>query len=131
MSNFNLQTSSKDNHIPQLDGLRFFAIAMVMVAHWLQWRLYNPFLVSFPFTHGVILFFVLSGFLITKILLNHKIETREKSHSFFLKNFYIRRFLRIFPIYYGLLFFLFAIDYENTRDLSPWLFSYSVNIYQS
>lgn len=128
----NLSSGSlKDNHIPQLDGLRFFAIASVMIAHWLQWRLYNPFLLAFPFGGGVILFYVLSGFLITKILLNYKKDTVDSNHSSFLKNFYIRRFLRIFPIYYGLLILLYIMDYENTRELSPWLFSYSVNIYQS
>ena len=132
MFSSNLPSGSlKDNHIPQLDGLRFFAIVSVMIAHWLQWRLYNPFLQKFPFGGGVILFYVLSGFLITRILLTYKKDSSNTQHAHFLKNFYIRRFLRIFPIYYGLLILLYMMDYENTRVLSPWLFSYSVNIYQS
>ena len=63
-----------DKHIIQLDGLRFFAVLMVMVAHWMQWQWTNPFLTSFPFVHGVILFFVLSGYLITRILLTIKYD---------------------------------------------------------
>lgn len=74
-------------YIPQLDGLRAIAIIGVMLFHWrvpglnLGWA-------------GVNLFFVLSGFLITGILL----DTKKNPHYF--RNFYARRFLRIFPIYY-------------------------------
>jgi len=124
---------NNNKYIVQLDGLRFFAVLMVMIAHWLQWLWVKPFLTNFPFVHGVILFFVLSGFLITKILLTNKDDSISAniSKQHLLKNFYIRRFLRIFPIYYLLLFFLLSIDYKNTKELLPWLLSYSSNIYQS
>ena len=46
-------------------------------------------------------------------------------------NFYMRRFFRIFPLYYLSIFVLFAIDFENTRALFPWLITYTTNIYQS
>lgn len=92
-------------YLPSLDGLRAIAVALVLWAHTpesltaipgLQWlstlkRIINPGYL------GVDLFFVLSGFLITRILL----ATREKANP--LRNFYIRRSLRIFPIYYLLI----------------------------
>ena len=91
-------------HIPALDGLRGLAILLVLIFHW------------FPNTHwintlpngpiGVTLFFVLSGFLITSILL----QAREKNDfltSF--KSFIFRRALRIFPIYYLLLLAIYVL----------------------
>jgi len=86
-------------HIPVLDGVRGLAILGVCVFHmtvmepvsradrvWVQ-------ICSFGWT-GVDLFFVLSGFLITGILL----EAKGREHYF--RNFYARRVLRIFPLYY-------------------------------
>ena len=124
---------NRDNHIVQLDGLRFFAVLMVMIAHWMQWQWTSPWLTNFPFVHGVTLFFVLSGFLITGILLKYRDRYKEQGlhQGTLIKNFYIRRFLRIFPIYYLTLFFLLSIDYKNTREVFPWLVSYTSNIYQS
>ena len=77
-------------HYPALDGIRAVAILMVFFVHY----------VDMPWGWaGVDVFFVLSGFLITGILY----DTREAPHRF--RNFYIRRTLRIFPLYY--LVFLF------------------------
>lgn len=72
---------------PALDGLRAVAFLMVFGQHYLS--------LAWGWT-GVNVFFVLSGFLITGILF----DTREDPHR--VRNFYVRRTLRIFPLYYGL-----------------------------
>jgi len=126
-------SEGKENHIIQLDGLRFFAVFSVMIAHWAQWHLSNKLLKELPFVHGVTLFFVLSGFLITTILLTNKEHYLKQGKGFskLIKNFYFRRILRIFPIYYLLLLVLFIFNYQNTRELIGWLSTYTINIYQS
>lgn len=121
------------NYRIQIDGLRFVAVVSVLIAHWISWEAYNPILKHAPWHHGVTLFFVISGFLITNILLQQKqdIEERKTSIGKALKIFYIRRFFRIFPIYYLLIFYLFYINYPKARELMPWLVTYTTNIYQS
>jgi peptidoglycan/LPS O-acetylase OafA/YrhL len=89
--------------IPALDGLRGLAIVMVMAFHQTAMRPttaldYEFVRLSQYLAAGVDLFFVLSGFLITGILYDAKTGT----HYF--RNFYARRFLRIFPLYYAVLF---------------------------
>jgi peptidoglycan/LPS O-acetylase OafA/YrhL len=74
-------------YVPELDGLRGIAIIAVLVHHQL-----TPFSLSGGFL-GVDLFFVLSGFLITSLLL----DEFEKTGSISLRNFYIRRVLRLGP----------------------------------
>jgi peptidoglycan/LPS O-acetylase OafA/YrhL len=97
-------------HTPALDGIRGLAIILVLTDH-LLWanistgsRLLDFFSILQRATWlGVDLFFALSGFLITGILW----ETLHKPHYF--RNFYARRILRIFPLYYGFLFLIFAL----------------------
>lgn len=122
-----------DQHIVQLDGLRFFAVLMVMLAHWVQYQWTGPIGSNIPFAHGVTLFFVLSGFLISSILLTNRDEyNRLELNKFLLiRNFYVRRFFRIFPIYYILIIALFVFNFDNTREIFPWLITYTSNIYQS
>jgi len=89
--------------IPQLDSVRGLAILVVMV---------HNISLKYPLLHlqtlfangwmGVDLFFALSGYLITGILLDTK-----RSNSYF-KNFYVRRCLRIWPLYYSLILFMFV-----------------------
>ncbi len=74
-------------YYPALDGLRTVAFLMVFGQHYLA--------LAWGWT-GVNVFFVLSGFLITGILY----DSRDDTHR--LRNFYVRRTLRIFPLYYGL-----------------------------
>ncbi len=92
------------NHIPQLDVLRGVAVLEVMLYHAVD---IAPSLHLNPAMRagytGVDLFFVLSGFLITGIL----IRSKDEAHYF--KNFYARRALRIWPLYYALLLFTFLL----------------------
>ena len=79
---------------------------------------------------GVQLFFVLSGYLITSLLLKEK----ENPLGFYLKRFYWRRTLRIFPIYYLYIAFVAAVFIfkgipEDFLDLLPFLATYTFNFY--
>jgi peptidoglycan/LPS O-acetylase OafA/YrhL len=92
---------SDAGHNHALDGLRFFAFLLVFFFHALQ---YSPWgnwpVIRFGFL-GVPIFFVLSGFLIGGILLDLKDKQRpDFGLGAKLRTFYIRRSLRIFPVYY-------------------------------
>lgn len=96
---------SRKNYFPGLDGLRGLAILCVMTYHFFDSRFtidqtsnwdFNPFRFGWA---GVDLFFVISGFLITDILLS------QKNRPHFFRNFFLRRTLRIFPLYFGFLYF--------------------------
>ncbi|MGC2618033.1 MAG: acyltransferase, partial [Acidobacteriaceae bacterium] len=95
--------SSGPPHFAPLDGLRGIAILAVFCAHYGGGRQFHSRLLQIigdvmaTGWFGVDLFFVLSGFLITGILL----RSLDDPHYF--RTFYIRRTLRIFPIYYGVL----------------------------
>jgi peptidoglycan/LPS O-acetylase OafA/YrhL len=92
---------------PALDGLRALAFLMVFGAHYMrmQWG-----------WSGVDMFFVISGFLITGILF----DTQDAPHR--IRNFYVRRTLRIFPLYYGVfLIFLLLTPFMHWNWTLPWL----------
>lgn len=121
------------NYYKQLDGLRAIAIIGVMIAHWLQSSIKFELLRNIPYGTGVTLFFVISGFLITKILLDFKEKNiaEKKGQLKSIKSFYLRRSLRIFPIYYLIIIFLLLIGFKDTIKLFPWLASYTTNIYMT
>jgi peptidoglycan/LPS O-acetylase OafA/YrhL len=110
-------------YFPSLDGMRAFCVLLVMfnhvhaeVPHWvLGWL-------------GVDVFFVLSGFLITTLM----VRERERSGRVSLKAFYTRRFFRIIPIYlFTVLIYAIAVrvthDAVKTAEFNkaiPWLLSF-------
>lgn len=125
-------------HLPTLDGLRALAII------WVVWHnvgttgdrsvsdVVNKGFQLFLTTGwaGVQLFFVLSGFLITGILLDQHARGQN------LRRFYLRRSLRIFPLYYALLAIAFILvpalgidapDVELAREQQGWFWSYTIN----
>jgi peptidoglycan/LPS O-acetylase OafA/YrhL len=119
-------------YMPQLDALRFFAVLGVVIIH--NWQpSTHTFLVGwFDWgTLGVRLFFVLSGFLITGILLGGRELASHvpRGRLSFMRRFYARRFLRIFPVYYAVLFALLIAGVGQIRQIWPWLFSYGTNIF--
>ena len=112
--------------MPQLDALRAFAVGGVLVHHYFPTRSLG--ILAFC---GVKLFFVLSGFLITGILLRGR-ETAEASDGnrlFILRQFYVRRFLRIFPLYYFVVGLSLFLNLESVREVILWLLTYTLNIY--
>lgn len=121
------------DHIPSLDGVRGVAILLVLVRHFgllgsdatASARLVNH--ISRVGWVGVDLFFVLSGFLITRILWDAKGSRR------FFATFYARRALRIFPLYYAVLIFAYFVVPLVHREPIPvrgawWVWLYLSNI---
>jgi peptidoglycan/LPS O-acetylase OafA/YrhL len=127
-------------HIPALDAIRGLAILMVT---YYRFGGGSPEYASagdgLPLheigSRGVELFFVLSGFLITGILY----DSKDQPHFF--RNFYARRTLRIFPLYYGVLLLglvllpamssAAASWYVEAREQQAWLWFYGANVLQS
>jgi len=133
-----MATAAQESHAPDqdhirgLDGLRGVAVMMVMALHVCKANNHTPSHVV-NFIYGVIhsgwvgvdLFFVLSGFLITRILF----RTQHDSH--YLRNFYARRFLRIFPLYYGAIAVLVLLEpvlHLHLWRALPYYLSYTANL---
>jgi peptidoglycan/LPS O-acetylase OafA/YrhL len=115
-------------YMPQLDTLRAFAVGMVIVAHWLPGSAVAQ---ALPLgVIGVTLFFVLSGFLITGLLLDERRHVGDAGHARrgALGRFYARRTLRIFPVYYLTLLVLFIADSPGFREQIGWYAGYVANV---
>lgn len=99
-------------YFPNLDGLRFVAVLLVIIHHIEQLKSIfgipnhwdSPF-VQIIGEQGVVLFFVLSGFLITYLML----EEEKWTGTIKVGNFYLRRILRIWPLYFLIVFIALAI----------------------
>lgn len=120
-----LNVTYDNKHISALDGLRGVAILLVMIYHFFPSK--------FPIGWiGVDLFFVLSGFLITGILL------RTKESSNYYRNYIAKRVLRIFPLYYFFLIIFFVVfsftgfsknipEYDYLSNTQGWYWLYVQN----
>ncbi len=126
-------------HLPALDGVRGLAILAVLLFHFVA--PVDPkgpidAAITWLFAYGALgvdLFFILSGFLITGILYDSRADP-----SYF-RNFYMRRVLRIFPLYYGVLAIVFFVvpaipalhgsEIAGLRNHQAWAWLYGVNIY--
>ena len=115
----------------QLDALRAIAVFGVLACHWLPKHLFLNSHLALGIL-GVKFFFVLSGFLITLLLLEYRknIDDGKKDIGVTIRRFYIRRFLRIFPIYY-LTIFLITIFYLRRDPSLIWHLTYTSNFYYS
>jgi peptidoglycan/LPS O-acetylase OafA/YrhL len=116
-------TKSRGTYVPQLDALRGIAVAAVAYSHWIAPQ--YQFGVRWG-TVGVTLFFVLSGYLISGILLNCRAHS---DRPFALRSFYARRFLRIFPLYYLVLLILVTVNLPPVRQTIFWHLAYLSNFY--
>nr|WP_294899539.1 acyltransferase [uncultured Pedobacter sp.] len=116
-------------YIKSLDTIRAVAVFLVVISHWYGT---NNLISKLPLgLIGVNIFFIISGFLITNILLGYKskIESHKEPFSFYLKKFYYRRTLRIFPIYYLLLFGILIFNLHDFEGNAWWHFAYLSNFY--
>ena len=129
---------NRERHVPTLDGIRGIAILLVLATHsarpvetssgsawrWIMSAAQSGWL-------GVDVFFALSGFLISGILL----DSAGQPHYF--RNFFARRALRIFPLYYATLAFYFVVvpifwrtpsaAFRALEEWRPWYWAYVQN----
>ena len=121
--------------IPSLDGLRAISITLVVLSHLVKWKHVSLDVVGSYGALGVHVFFVLSGYLITNLLLREY----DRSSTISLREFYIRRAFRIFPaafVFLGVVVVLYwhqmrwfhvaaAVFYVANMDLTrPWIFGH-------
>lgn len=116
--------ATSKGHIIQLDGIRFIAVALVLIAHLKE--------TPVPLGEmGVTIFFVLSGFLISRILMQSRDKMMDQPGGFgkYLSKFLIRRTIRIFPVYYLCIGVLYIFGVPSVREHLAWLVLYGTNIY--
>jgi peptidoglycan/LPS O-acetylase OafA/YrhL len=126
---YSIPPAAQSFYRPELDGLRFFAFLAVYANHTVKFGVtgqhhHLPDAVANALgtigkagAFGVDLFFVLSSFLITELLLRE----RRARGSLDVKSFYIRRILRIWPLYFAFLFFAYALTFFVPHEkLTAW-----------
>src|ERR1700733_2824360 len=115
------------NYIPSLNGLRALSITIVIFFHLMAANTFGALQIPFPFSifcdgnFGVNVFFVISGFLITTLL----IAEEKEQGTINIGDFYIRRIFRIFPPYYFVLFVYLILELYSALHFSrqSWLSS--------
>jgi len=114
---------------PELDGLRYYAFLGVFICHTLPFEasFYRSLHLPLPWlwgatvkagAAGVDLFFALSAFLITSLLLKERQETGDIS----LKLFYVRRILRIWPLYFLIIALGIVLSHTMSHQSLPWYY---------
>lgn len=113
---------------PCIDGWRAVAALMVLVAHFFPHHA-PPNTWSQLGENGVVIFFIISGYLISSILFAAKeqVAAGRTGTSAALRRFYIRRVLRIAPIYYGSILAFAAVGSPGVRDGLWWHLTYTTN----
>ncbi len=114
--------NSPSVYFPNLNAIRFLAVAFVIVHHIEQFKLlfdlqnyWSNALVRIGGQHGLMIFFVLSGFLISYLLFKEKDFSKRIS----VKDFYLRRAFRIWPLYFTILFLsLFVMPFIEFMQVS-------------
>jgi len=119
----------RKGYIPEFDGLRALAATAVVLGHSAGVESF----IKFTKAPGIAVrfFFVLSGFLITSILLGmrSRVDRNVSTRGEELKIFYIRRCLRIFPPYYAFLLFFLVIGTPFVVETFAWHAAYLSNVY--
>jgi peptidoglycan/LPS O-acetylase OafA/YrhL len=123
VQDFGMASPTSPSYLRQLDGLRALSVAAVAWSHWRAYWFHQGIV---PWAElGVETFFVISGFLITGILLDNRCE---KSGLLVLKQFYIRRSLRIFPVFYATLLVAWLWRADGMESWG-WHAGYLSNVY--
>jgi peptidoglycan/LPS O-acetylase OafA/YrhL len=107
------------SYLPRLDTFRAIAALMIVYHHYFA----EVMPIQLNTAQGVSFFFVLSGYLITNLLLHETGSAGE-----ILGRFYIRRTFRIFPLYYFVLVIGLAFDVPGFRSSLPWTALYLTNV---
>lgn len=125
-----MKESNAVSYMPQLDGLRALAALAVIVHHFGGQGLTQSIDIGKP---AVRLFFVLSGFLITSILLGARRSLNDGAgtRSQVIKAFYARRALRIFPPYYVAIFVAATVGISAYTEPFWWHTTYLSNVYMA
>jgi peptidoglycan/LPS O-acetylase OafA/YrhL len=112
-------------YLAQLDGLRAFAVLGVLATHFLA----ADAIWGWGGHLGVRLFFVISGFLITTILLDarHDAEDAGGSKRSLAGRFYVKRALRLLPLFYAVILIAYIVNFQTIRETALWHALYASN----